>query len=211
MGTMAYTLCQYYPNMKITVCEVQSVVDSARHFHPPLEDYPNQGNISYVVGNFFQTDLPKADLYILSRILHDWPIEKVELILSNVIKCLPSGTYLALLAGIYNGNWTEWDAIWTEIISMIPKLNKHAARVGFHFFISDQNCMAWSIIFTLLHPFWNPRILVLKYRFPSLFKYFTDPALSRLVKSYQSWLLFSWNLIGFFNRALKSDWVLCFT
>ena len=102
---MAYTLCQYYPNMKITVCEVQSVVDSAHHFHPPLKHYPNQGNISYVVGNFFQADLPRADLYILSRILHDWPIEKVELnILSNVIKCLPSGTYLALLAGIYNGN-----------------------------------------------------------------------------------------------------------
>ena len=79
MGTMAYTLCQYYPNMKITVCEVQSVVDSAHDFHPPLKDYPNQGNISYVVGNFFQADLPRADLYILSRILHDWPIEKWNL------------------------------------------------------------------------------------------------------------------------------------
>ena len=90
-GTMAYTLCQYYPNMKITVCDLQSVVDSARHFRPSLEDCPNQGNISYVVGNFFQGDLPKAELYILSRILHDWSDEKVDLILSNVYECLPSG------------------------------------------------------------------------------------------------------------------------
>lgn len=90
-GTMAYTLCQYYPNMKITVCDLQSVVDSARHFRPSLEDCPNQGNISYVVGNFFQGDLPKAELYILSRILHDWSDEKADLILSNVFECLPSG------------------------------------------------------------------------------------------------------------------------
>ena len=88
---MAYTVCQYYPNMKITVCDMQSVVDSAHHFRPSLEDCPNQENVSYVVGNFFQAYLPKADLYILSRILHDWPMEKVELILSNVLKSLPSG------------------------------------------------------------------------------------------------------------------------
>ena len=88
-GTMAYTLCQYYPNMKITVCDLQSVVDSARHFRPSLEDCPNQGNIFYAVGNFFQGDLAKAELYILSCILHDWSDEKADLILSNVYECLP--------------------------------------------------------------------------------------------------------------------------
>ena len=50
---MAYTLCRYYPNMKITVCELQSVMDSAHHFHRSSEDCPNQGNVSYVVGDFF--------------------------------------------------------------------------------------------------------------------------------------------------------------
>ncbi|KAL9973439.1 hypothetical protein ACROYT_G019901 [Oculina patagonica] len=95
-GTMAYTLCQYYPTMKITVCELQSAVDLAHHFRPSSEDCPNQGNVSYVVGNFFHSDLPKADLYVLSRILHDWPEEKVDFILSNVFKSLPSGGSLLL-------------------------------------------------------------------------------------------------------------------
>ena len=93
-GAMAYTLCQYYPNMKITVCELQSVMDSAHHFRPSSEDCPNQGNVSYVVGNFLQPDLPKADLYILCRVLPDWPEEKVGLILSNVFKCLSPGISL---------------------------------------------------------------------------------------------------------------------
>ena len=80
--------------MKITVCELQSVMDSAHHFRPSSEDCPSQGNVSYVVGDFFQPDLPKADLYVLCRVLHDWTEDKVDLILSNVYKCLPSGKEL---------------------------------------------------------------------------------------------------------------------
>ena len=97
---MAYTLCQYYPNMKITVCELQSVMDSAHHFRPSSEDCPNQGNVSYVVGDFFQPYLPKADLYVLCRIIHDWTDDKVDLILSNVYKCLPSGKVVAISLGL---------------------------------------------------------------------------------------------------------------
>ena len=32
---------------------------------------------------------------------------------------------------VYNGNWTEWSAIWSEIIHVISKSNEHAARVRF--------------------------------------------------------------------------------
>ena len=43
---------------------------------------------------------------------------------------------------LYNGNLTEWSAIWAEIIRVIPKLNERAARVRFEItsMISDQNC-----------------------------------------------------------------------
>ena len=91
---MAYTLCQYYPNMKITVFDMQSVVDSAHHFQPSPEDCPNQANVSFVVGDFFLTDLPKAELYVLSRILHDWPVEKMDVIVSKIYNCLPSSKTL---------------------------------------------------------------------------------------------------------------------
>ena len=77
--------------MKITVCDFQSVVDSAPHFKPSLEDCPNQANVSFVVGDFFQPNLPKADLYVLSRIIHDWSDDKVDIILSNIYNCLSSG------------------------------------------------------------------------------------------------------------------------
>ena len=32
---------------------------------------------------------------------------------------------------VYSGNWTEWSAIWSEIIRVISKSNERAARVRF--------------------------------------------------------------------------------
>ena len=93
VGTLAYALCQYNPHMRITVCDLQPVVSLTHHFRPSVEDCPNQANVSFMIADFFQPEtIPKADLYVLSHILHDWPEEKVELILDNVFHCLPSGT-----------------------------------------------------------------------------------------------------------------------
>ena len=91
---MAYALCQNNPQMKITVCELPSVVNCANHFRPCLENCPNQENVSFVASDFLQSDLPKADLYVICRTLHNWSEEKIDLILSKVFKCLPSGMYL---------------------------------------------------------------------------------------------------------------------
>ena len=56
---------------------------------------------------------------------------------------------------ISNGNWTEWSAIWAEIIRVISKSNERAVRVSFEItsMISDQNCTTRGSITTLLHPF----------------------------------------------------------
>ena len=55
---------------------------------------------------------------------------------------------------INNGNWTEWSAIWSEIIRVISKSNERATRVWFEIIgmISDQNCTTRSSITTLLDP-----------------------------------------------------------
>ena len=67
---------------------------------------------------------------------------------------------------INNGNWTEWSAIWSEIMRVISKSNECAAQVWFEItsMISDQNCMTPSSIATLLHPFWNHTIKYKNYQ-----------------------------------------------
>ena len=77
---------------------------------------------------------------------------------------------------INNGNWTEWSAIWAEIMRVISKLNEHAARVRFEItsMILDQNCTTRGSITTLLNPFWNRPNKGL-----GQFKYFINTILSR--------------------------------
>ena len=77
---------------------------------------------------------------------------------------------------IDNGIWTEWSAIWAEIICVISKSIKRAARVWFEItsMISDQNCTTRGSITTLLHPFWNHPNTGL-----GQFKYFIDAVLSQ--------------------------------
>ena len=94
MGTLAYALCQFNPKMKITVCDLEPAVSLAHHFRPSVEACPNQANVSFAVGDFFKPEtIPKAELYVLSHVLHDWSEDKVDLILSNVYRCLPSGNF----------------------------------------------------------------------------------------------------------------------
>ena len=60
---------------------------------------------------------------------------------------------------IYNGNWTEWSAIWAEIIRVISNF--------------DFDCTTRGSITTLLHPFWNRPNTGL-----GQFKYLIDAGLS---------------------------------
>ena len=82
---------------------------------------------------------------------------------------------LPMIKLIYNGNWTEWSAIWAEMICVISKLNGHAVRVRFEVtsMILDQNCTTRGSITTLSHPFWNRSNTGL-----GQFKYFIDAVLS---------------------------------
>ena len=93
-GDVAYAASSVYPDMKITVLELPPVVRCSSHFRPCIEECPNQQNVTFVEGDFFEGPLPSADLYALTRILHDWSEEKVDVILSNIFKSLPSGNRL---------------------------------------------------------------------------------------------------------------------
>ena len=63
--------------------------------------------------------------------------------------------YYVILLAIYNGNCTEWSAIWSEIKCVTAK--SHDGKAGVRFvitsLISDKNCTPLRAISTLLHSF----------------------------------------------------------
>jgi acetylserotonin O-methyltransferase len=77
-----------------------AAVDRYPHLRAAVFDLPEVGAITrgYVAdraevlaGDFFTDPLPEADLYVLGRILHDWPADKITLLLENIFNSLLSG------------------------------------------------------------------------------------------------------------------------
>ncbi|KAJ7395479.1 N-acetylserotonin O-methyltransferase-like protein [Pitangus sulphuratus] len=80
-GALAHELVQIYPNLKVTVFDLPEVIANTSYFQPSGQD---TAPVTFVSGDFFKDNLPEADLYILSRVLHDWPDEKIHVLLSKI-------------------------------------------------------------------------------------------------------------------------------
>ncbi|XP_076119503.1 putative bifunctional dTTP/UTP pyrophosphatase/methyltransferase protein isoform X2 [Alosa pseudoharengus] len=90
-GAMAYEFTQIYPEMSVSVFDLPHVIAMSGRFQP--RD-PND-RVTFVAGDFFKDPLPKAELYILARILHDWSLEKVHQLLDKLSKhCSPGSGVL---------------------------------------------------------------------------------------------------------------------
>ncbi|XP_059535977.1 probable bifunctional dTTP/UTP pyrophosphatase/methyltransferase protein isoform X2 [Myotis daubentonii] len=91
-GTLAHELARAYPGLKVTVFDLPEVIKDVSGFQP---DHARAPRVSFVPGDFFQDSLPEADLYILSRILRDWPDDKAHALLSRISgSCKPGGCLL---------------------------------------------------------------------------------------------------------------------
>uniref|UniRef100_A0A7N6C0U9 Acetylserotonin O-methyltransferase-like n=1 Tax=Anabas testudineus TaxID=64144 RepID=A0A7N6C0U9_ANATE len=75
-GAMAYEFAKAHPGLSVTVFDLPAVVEMSDHFHPLGERI--------------------ADLYILARILHDWPDEKVHVLLRKIADACAPGCGLLL-------------------------------------------------------------------------------------------------------------------
>ena len=126
---------------------------------------------------------------------------------------------------INNGNWTEWSAIWAEIIRVISKSIECAARVRFEITIWFPTKVAWHEVQLPLYyiHFEIAQIQDLVTSNISLMQYWADLKLNFFFfwgvggggsksfgnKSINPCPSFSCNFIGYF-QALKSDWLFCF-
>ncbi|KFP78625.1 N-acetylserotonin O-methyltransferase-like, partial [Acanthisitta chloris] len=91
-GALAHELVQIYTNLKVTVFDLPEVIANTSYFQPSGQ---HTAQVTFVSGDFFKDSLPEADLYILSRVLHDWPDEKIHVLLSKISAvCRPGSALL---------------------------------------------------------------------------------------------------------------------
>ena len=87
-GHLALQACERYPGLRAAVFDLPPVVAAAQEF---LARSPAGARVELLAGDFFADPLPEADLFALGRILHDWPLDKIRLLLAKIFARLPAG------------------------------------------------------------------------------------------------------------------------
>ena len=87
-GHLAIAACQRYSHMRGVVFDLPHALDLAKS---TVARSGVSDRIEVIGGDFFQDDLPKADLYALGRIVHDWSEPKIRTLLERIFSALPLG------------------------------------------------------------------------------------------------------------------------
>lgn len=99
-GALARDLSREYPSSTVTVFDLPSVTEAAQKHFSQEDDA-----ISFHSGDFFADDLPAADLFVLARVVHDWPEEKCVTLLRKIHgACNPGGGILLVEALLFENH-----------------------------------------------------------------------------------------------------------
>ena len=72
--------------MDVTVYDLPMVVAAAPKFNKTMPQ-----NLTFAAGDFFKDELPEAELYILSHVIHDWGDDKVDILLKRIYSRMRPG------------------------------------------------------------------------------------------------------------------------
>jgi acetylserotonin N-methyltransferase len=86
-GHLAIAACERNPDLRAIVFDLPEVIESARVY--ARSSIASQ-RIEGMAGDFFDDELPEADLFALGRILHDWPEDRIRALLAKVYRRLPA-------------------------------------------------------------------------------------------------------------------------
>ncbi|CAO2624083.1 Acetylserotonin O-methyltransferase [Lemmus lemmus] len=96
-GALAAACARRYPTSSVSVFDTPEVVATARaHFRHARGAPP----IRFLGGDFFRSRLPRADLYILARVLHDWTDTDATRLLGRIGRASGPGAALLLVEAV---------------------------------------------------------------------------------------------------------------
>jgi acetylserotonin N-methyltransferase len=92
-GHLPIAACERYPNLHAAIFDLPAVVPVAREY---ITRSSSADRLEVIAGDFFTDELPDADLYAMGRILHDWAVPKIDILLNRIYAKLPQGGALLL-------------------------------------------------------------------------------------------------------------------
>jgi acetylserotonin O-methyltransferase len=98
-GHLAITACERYPQLNAVVFDLPQVIGSAQ---VEVSKSRASERVQLLAGDFFQDQLPEADLFAMSRILHDWREDKIDALLTKIYRRLPANGGILLAEKLLN-------------------------------------------------------------------------------------------------------------
>ena len=98
-GHLATSACERYLNLHAIVFDLPQVIETAR---AEVNKSFASERIALLAGDFFGDPLPEADLFAMSRILHDWSEDKIIALLTRIFQRLPAGGGILLAEKLLN-------------------------------------------------------------------------------------------------------------
>lgn len=107
---------------------------------PIFEEYVRQANLSerlsFRSGNFFEDELPKADVILMGHILHDWDLPIKKKLIEKVMRAIPEGGAFIVYESIIDDDRSN------NAFGLLMSLNMLIETPG-GFDYTGSDCMAW--------------------------------------------------------------------
>ncbi|KAF6262802.1 O-methyltransferase-domain-containing protein [Scenedesmus sp. NREL 46B-D3] len=134
-GALAAAACQLHPRMQAVVFDLPSVVAKAeQHFAQAAGVQGVRDRVSWVAGDFFaesqEAALPAGDLYVLSRILHDWEEARCLKLLRLIHSRLPLGGALLLCEMLLDEAGTSPPEVLLQSLNMLAQTHGRERRLS---------------------------------------------------------------------------------
>ncbi|MFK5920775.1 MAG: methyltransferase [Verrucomicrobiota bacterium] len=132
-GDLAVQIAKVQPHLKGMGFDLPQV-------EPVFEDYVEANglseNLSFVGGDFFTDDLPKADVILMGHILHDWDLEQKKVLIAKAWQALPEGGMFVVYDSLIDDERRE------NTFGLLMSLNMLIETPG-GFDYTGADCIGW--------------------------------------------------------------------
>jgi len=84
-----------------------------------LRRYGVTDRCEIVTGSAFESVPSGGDVYVMSRVLHDWPDDQAAKLLTNCRKAMEKGSMLLLVEGVLQEGDASMSRLWLDLVMMV--------------------------------------------------------------------------------------------
>ncbi|MGA7924127.1 MAG: methyltransferase, partial [Thermoplasmata archaeon] len=128
-GALIASTLRAYPHLRGILFDQASAVVEALAV---LQSSGVADRCEIVTGSAFSAVPPGGDVYVMSRVLHDWADDKALLLLANCRKAMSKGGVLLLVEGVLVEGVASPSRLWLDLVMMVMTGGRERTKEEWH-------------------------------------------------------------------------------